>query len=347
MKFHAIPINQAQGLLLGHNIAGANGRRLLRKGHPLTAADVALLHEIGRETVYVAQLEAGDVPENEAAQIVATAVAGPHLRLSKAVTGRANLHATALGLLRVDEERLMQINLCEAVTLATLANHSVVRPRQMVGTLKIIAYAIAHAVVAEAETIGRGGLLAGAETRPLVQVQALPARRVGLILSGSPSAELSIVESFSKALQTRLQSWGSGLSRVDFMPLEDEQGEADLAQRIQQQVDEGLELIILAGETAIMDRYDIAPRAVERAGGRVIAFGAPVDPGNLLMVAQHGRVPIVGAPGCARSPKRNIVDLVLPRLLAGDYLTKMDIVKLGHAGLLEDVRERGRPRKLS
>ena len=96
-----------------------------------------------------------------------------------------------------------------------------------------------------------------------------------------------------------------------------------------------------------MDRYDIAPRAVERAGGRITCFGAPVDPGNLLMLARHGRVPIIGAPGCARSPKQNIVDLIIPRLLAGDYLTKMDIVRLGHGGLLEDVPERGRPRKLS
>lgn len=340
MNFHAIPLAEAEGKILGHNIAGADGRRALRKGKPLTAADLALLDQLGREMVYVAEIGGEDVLENEAAERIATAVGGANLTLSKAITGRCNLHASTLGLLRVDEERLVQLNLCEAVTLATLPNHSIVRPRQMAATLKIIAYAIPENEVQEAETIGR-------EVRSLLHIDALPARRVGLILSGSPTAEAQIVASFSKALEMRLQSWGSSLAQIDFVPLEDLHGEIALAELIGQQIAAGIELIILAGETAIMDRYDIAPRAVERAGGRITCFGAPVDPGNLLMLARHGRVPILGAPGCARSPKQNIVDLIIPRLLAGDYLTKMDIVRLGHGGLLEDVPERGRPRKLS
>jgi molybdenum cofactor cytidylyltransferase len=104
-------------------------------------------------------------------------------------------------------------------------------------------------------------------------------------------------------------------------------------------------LIILAGETAIMDRYDIAPRAVERAGGKIETVGAPVDPGNLLMLAYLDGVPVLGAPGCVRSPKTNVVDWVLPRLLAGDRLSHIDIVALGHGGLLDDIPERPVPRK--
>ena len=103
-------------------------------------------------------------------------------------------------------------------------------------------------------------------------------------------------------------------------------------------------MLILAGETAIMDRLDIAPRAIERAGGSIECFGAPVDPGNLLLLAECDGVPVLGAPGCARSPKANIVDLVLPRLLAGDRLTRRDIAAWGHGGLLEDVPERPLPR---
>jgi molybdenum cofactor cytidylyltransferase len=344
MKFHPLPLANAVGHILGHNIAGEDGRRLLRKGQPLTAEGVALLQQLGRATVYVAELEAGDVPENTAAERVATAVAGDNLIRSKAITGRCNLHSPILGLLRVDEQRLHQLNLCEGVTLGTLPNHSVVRPRQMVATLKIIAYALGEAIVQEAETVGR---MAGGETRPLLHIDPLPPRRVGLILSGSPSAQARITDSFRKALQARLHTWGAHLAQIDFVPLEDLHGEVALADLLGQQVADGMEMIILAGETAIMDRHDIAPRAVERAGGRVACFGAPVDPGNLLMLAWHGGVPIVGAPGCARSPKQNIIDLIIPRLLAGDYLSKMDIVKLAHGGLLEDVPERGRPRKLS
>ena len=106
-------------------------------------------------------------------------------------------------------------------------------------------------------------------------------------------------------------------------------------------------LVLLAGETAIVDRHDIAPRALERAGGAVVAFGAPVDPGNLLLLGRLGAVPVVGAPGCARSPRDNVVDAVLPRLLAGDVLTRADVVALGHGGLLEDVPERGAPRTVT
>lgn len=105
-------------------------------------------------------------------------------------------------------------------------------------------------------------------------------------------------------------------------------------------------MILIAGETAIMDTHDIVPRAVERAGGHVESVGAPVDPGNLLMLAYVNDVPIVGAPGCARSKKINIVDWILPRLLVGDRLTRRDIVELGHGGLLQDVRERGMPREI-
>ncbi len=117
-----------------------------------------------------------------------------------------------------------------------------------------------------------------------------------------------------------------------------------LAQALSRQRQAGAQLIILAGETAIMDRHDLAPRAVERAGGHVESLGAPVDPGNLLMLAYMDEVPILGAPGCARSRKINIVDWILPRLLVGERLTRADIAALGHGGLLEDVPERPMPR---
>ena len=357
MKFNSIPITAAEGKILGHNIAGPDGRRAFRKGKPLTAADITKLQEIGRTTVFVAELEDHDINENIAAQRIALAAQGSHTTVSKPTTGRSNLHASQLGILRIDEERLMQINLCEAVTLATLQNNSVVTPRQMVATLKIIAYSLPKNVVREAEILAQFPI----NTRhnpdrtphpdPIIRVDPLPSGQVSLILSGSPTAQERITHSFEKALRPRLNAWGSDLSQIDFVPLEHEGSEQVLANTINQQIAQGADLILLAGETAIMDRYDIAPTAVELAGGRIISFGAPVDPGNLLMLARHdghGRtVHILGAPGCSRSPKKNIIDLIIPRLLVGDYLTKIDIVKLGHGGLLEDVTERPRQRRFN
>jgi molybdenum cofactor cytidylyltransferase len=136
------------------------------------------------------------------------------------------------------------------------------------------------------------------------------------------------------------------VTRTDFVALDDESDEASLAEMLKRHTASGIGMILLAGETAIMDSHDIVPRAIERAGGRVESVGAPVDPGNLLMLAYLNDVPVVGAPGCARSRKTNIVDWVLPRLLVGDRLTRRDIIELGHGGLLQDVHERGMPREI-
>ncbi len=334
MKFRAVPLKEAAGLILGHNVAGADGRRALRKGKELTTADLSTLQALGRRQVYAAELEPDDVPENAAAERIAEALAGGGVRLSRARTGRVNVYARAVGLLRVDRAKLRRLNACGGVTLATLPEHTAVRQGKMVATLKVIPYALAEARVREAQEAAAG----------LLHLTPLPERRVGLILSGSPAARDRLVPGFEDALGRRLEVLAASLEHVDFVSLEDDVGEERLGAAIRRQLQENLDLLILAGETAIMDRHDVAPRAIEAAGGEIECYGAPVDPGNLLLLAYHGEVPIVGAPGCARSPKRNIVDLVLPRLLAGDRLTATDIADFGHGGLLEDVPERPLPR---
>jgi molybdopterin biosynthesis enzyme len=348
MKFGPVRIEETEGKILGHHIAGADGRRALRKGRPLTATDIALLQQLGRHVVYVAELEPGDVDENAAALRVAQAVSGEGIRLSGPSTGRVNLMATRLGMLRVDAARLMQLNACEGITLATLLTHTAVGAsssgktspltgRKMAGTVKILPFAVAETVVQAAEAISTQG-------GPLLWVDPLPKRKVAVILSGSPTAEDRVRGGFIPPLRERLEAMDAEVCAVDFVPLEDQRGEGELANMLLARIHGGAELIVLAGETAIMDRYDIAPRAIERAGGEIICFGAPVDPGNLLLLAYAGTVPVLGAPGCVRSPKANIIDWVLPRLLVGDRLTHADIFSLGHGGLLEDVEERPMPR---
>jgi molybdenum cofactor cytidylyltransferase len=336
MKFGPVALSQAAGKILGHNIAGADGKRILRKGRPLTEADLLAIAGLGRATVYVAELEPGDVGENDAARRVAQAVAGPGLRLPGAASGRANALAEALGLLRVDVDRLNLLNQYEGLTLATLAANSPVRPNQIVATVKIIPFALPESTVRAAETLA-------AEGGPVLRVDPLPARSVSLIFSGSPALRDRLIAEFAPLLE-RLEGLGANVASLDFVPLEDELGEAALARALEARRAAGTELIVLAGETAIMDRHDLVPRAIERAGGRVEALGVPVDPGNLLMIAYLGEVPIVGAPGCARSRRDNIVDWVLPRLLAGDRLSRADLTSLGHGGLLEDAPERPMPR---
>lgn len=333
MKFGPVPVEEAVGRRLAHNIADGQGNRLFRKGRPLTPEDVDRLRAAGYREVVVATLEPGDVEEDEAAWRIAQGCAGPGLRLVKAAGGRVNFIAEVAGVFWVEVPRLEALNRIRGVTLATLLRGSVVRPRQMVASLKIIPFALPEERVAQAEAVARGD-------GPLMGVAPFQPRRVALILSGHPAVWPRLVADFEEPLRERVEACGGrwlGTRTVLHR-------EGDLAEAMAGALDQGADFLILAGETAIMDEEDMAPRAIRRIGGVVAVFGAPVDPGNLLLVAYRGEVPILGAPGCARSRHRNVVDEVIPRLMAGMRLTQAEVAAMGHGGLLEEVPERPMPR---
>jgi len=339
MQILSLPVAEAEGLILCHNVVAPGGRRALRKGRALSIADLALLSALGRREVYVARLEADDVAENVAAERIALAIAGASVRLSAATTGRVNLHATGLGLLRLDLSRLHRLHGFQGVTLATLRQHGVVRERQIVATLKILPYALPEPIVQQVE--------AGAAEQPVLWVDGLPRRSVALVLSGGEAAGERLVASFRQALEPRLNALGAELDAVEFVALDEESGEQALAATLSRLLTAGCDLLLVAGDTAIMDAHDLVPRGIVRAGAEIEAFGVPVDPGNLLLLAYHGETPILGAPGCARSPRDNVIDLILPRLLAGDRLRRADLMRWAHGGLMKDVPERPSPRALA
>ncbi|MEO1087994.1 MAG: molybdopterin-binding protein, partial [Acidobacteriota bacterium] len=333
MRFLPLGVDDAVGCILGHNIVDGEGRRRLRKGKVLESADADTLRGLGREVVYVAELAPDDVREDEAADRVAAASCGRNLRLTAARTGRVNAYATHLGLLRMDAERLLALNLIDGLHMATRQPNAVVRPDMIAATLKVVPYAVAASAIADAAELGDA-----------LWVDPLAPRRVGLVLTGSPGSRGRVVKSFTRALGARLEDLGSSVAETRYVSVDDDDGEMRLSGEIER-LGRSVDVLILAGETAVVDRADIAPRAVERAGGEVVCYGAPVDPGNLLLLARLGPVPVLGAPGCARSPMANIVDLVLPRLLAGDALDREDVARLGVGGLLDDVPERPMPRR--
>jgi len=221
MKFEPVPLSEAKGKILGHNIAGSNGQRLLRKGKPLTDEDLEKLRRLGRGSVYVAQIEPEDVDENKAARRIAEAIRGPGLHITGVTSGRTNLLADTMGILRIDVERLAQINEGNGITLATLMTHSPTQPRQIVATVKIIPYAVPESTVSLVEAISNGN-------GPIVRVDALPSRAVGMILSGSNSIHDKLVSDFSP-LRNRIENLGSSVTRTDFVALDDESDEAALA----------------------------------------------------------------------------------------------------------------------
>jgi molybdenum cofactor cytidylyltransferase len=335
MKFGPVPIEEAVGRILAHNIADAQGNRIFRKGRRLTPEDVARLRAEGYQEVVVAEPEPGDVGEEEAARRIARACEGPGLRPMPAAGGRVNFLADGAGVFLVEPDRLAQLNRLPGVTLATLTRGSVVRARQIVASLKIIPFALPEAIVAQAEALLQ-------DNSPLMGVYPFQPRRVALILSGHPAVWPRLIADFEAPLRERVDACGGIWLGTQTVRHE----EAELARAMEAALRQGADFLILAGETAIMDEEDIAPRAIRRIGGTVEAFGAPVDPGNLLLIAYRGEVPILGAPGCARSRHRNVVDWVIPRLMAGLRLTREEIATMGHGGLLEDVEERPAPRLL-
>jgi hypothetical protein len=326
MKFERVPLAEAEGHILGHNVS-YQGRRMLKKGRRLGARELGVLAEAGSDHVYVAMLGPDDVAEDTAALRIGQALASAGgVRLKPAYGGRAALIAPGHGVLEVASEDLLELNLLDGVTLATLPSGRAVAPSQALGTLKVIPFAVPEATVVAAEAI--------AARRP-ISLRPLAPRRVTILVSGAASRREKLFEPFRLSLTERLS--GLGQSSVDGVYVElGADPESELALAIAAQLDSGVELLIVVGETATMDAEDLAPRAIARAGGSVDVVGAPVFPGNLLLLGHRRSALILGAPGCVRSRARNVVDLILPRLLLGERLSRRDVAELGQAGLLDE-----------
>jgi molybdopterin biosynthesis enzyme len=233
------------------------------------------------------------------------------------------LIAAVMGLFKVDVEALLAFNELDGITLATIPTNTVVPPKTMVGTIKIIPYGIHRTRLEAAESIA-------ARTK-LVQIKPFVVRQAVLITTGSEAAREKVVTSFSPALRDRLAGYNTQMIEGPYVP----EDETEISQALHQALISGAEMILIAGETSIMDADDITPRAIKAVGGEIVHHGAPVEPGNLLLLAYRGDVPIVGAPGCAKSKSHNVVDMILPRLAAGERLTRRDIIELGHGGYLQ------------
>ncbi len=325
MRVERRPLAEAVGHILMHNIVDSEGRRVVRKGTRLDGDALRRLADAGFYEVTVAVLDATDVHEDEAARVLAEALLTPELHITWGVGGRANFHSEVLGVVYLDEERLHRFNALPGITLATVPPYTVVRPeehRGLVATLKIIPFAVPQEVVQQARRIA-------CEGTSLINVRPLRGARVALLLTGHPSALARLQAQFEPPTRQRLERLGSVLQTV----LLAEQEEEVIAQRAHQLLATH-DLLIISGQTSVMDLDDITLRALRRIGAAVTVHGAPVDPGNLLALAYWHDKPVMCAPGCARSLSRNVVDLVLPRLLVGERLTQESVAALGVGGLL-------------
>ena len=331
MKFGPVPIDEAEGAVLAH--ATAAGEKRFRKAHRLSSEDVAALKAAGVAEVVAAVLGQDDLGEDAAAAKIAAGMSHRNIEVKPAATGRVNLHAGAAGVFTVDARMINAINAVDpAITIATLAQHAPVEKGQMVATVKIIPFAVAASLVDKVVKICAGG--------EIFAVNAYRPVNVGVIQTVLPSVKPSVLDKTLRVTEARLARSGGRLTAERRTPHEIAPV-AEAASVLARDND----MVVIFGASALADFADVIPAAIERAGGTVIRAGMPVDPGNLLVLGTLAGKRVIGAPGCARSPKENGFDWVLDRLIAGLDVTARDIAGMGVGGLLMEIPTRPEPRE--
>jgi molybdenum cofactor cytidylyltransferase len=333
MIFGEMKLAEAEGALLAHGVAGPGFA--FRKGRRLDRADLEAIARGGRDSVVAVRLEDGDVGEDEAATAIARAIAGGNLLVSAAFTGRANLYATAPGLVVYDPAALDAINaIDEAITVALLPPHAPIAPRQMAATVKIIPFAAPRPALDAA-------LARIAAAAPFLRVAPYRGLRAALIQTQLPGTKPGVLAKTVEATRARLAALGGSLPD-DRVVAHDAGAVADA---LADAAARGADLLLVLGASAVVDRRDVIPAAIVAAGGRVDHFGMPVDPGNLLLFGALAGRPVIGLPGCARSPKLNGFDWVLQRVAAGLPVGRAEITRMGVGGLLSEIPSRPLPRQ--
>ena len=344
MRFGPTPLADAEAAILAHGFRLPG--RVLKKGQRLSADDVAALGHAGYDSVVTARLDPDDVAENDAARELAEALAGATagpgegaapvtgLVTGTAFTGRCNLLAVARGVLCVDEEGVAAVNAVgEELTLATLPHETVVDPRRLTATVKVIPFAVtrSHLDACLRLVRERPGIIRVAEFRP---------RRAAVVLTVLPGTRSSVLDKTAAVLRDKLAGIGATLDVERRCP----HAEDDVASALKDLVSAGCDLLVVLGASAIVDRRDVIPAAIEMAGGTVHRLGLPVDPGNLCLYAHVGAVPVIGLPGSSRSPAASGADLLLRRLGAGLPLGGREFAGWGAGGLLKEQLGRPSPR---
>jgi molybdopterin biosynthesis enzyme MoaB len=320
-----VRVEEAVGMVLCHDITriapGEFKGRAFRKGQRIQAEDIPLLKDLGKEHLYVFELQEGWIHEDDAARRIALAAAGQGITLSEPAEGRVNLSAAGPGLLKVDVEALLRINSIEQIVFSTLHTNQAVSSGRLVAGTRIIPLVTQEERIVEVEKICR-------DSGPVVFVRPFLPLPVGIVTTGSEVYSGRIEDRFGPVLRTKFAELGSPVM-----------GQVLVADDVEKTVaaihgflEKGAGLVAVTGGMSV-DPDDQTPAAIRAAGGEVVTYGAPTFPGAMFMLAYVNGVPVVGLPGCVMYYRASVFDLVVPRLLAGETLGRADIVAMGHGGL--------------
>ena len=322
MKAQTVDVKSSTGRVLCCTVFRPGGKKLLAKGHVISDEDVRILESEGMENIWVTELEEGEVGEDDAVAAVAGEMGCGSFEIRLAAGGRANLIATENCCVLVDDELLKQINCTSSVVIATSTNFSYAVTGQRIATVKSAPFAVAKEHLEAIVNIIR-------ERGPILQARPLRAPSVAVLYTDPISGERAR-QLFENIMRQRLERFGVNPNFV----LACTEDENSVSRCMQHLLRSKPCVILVASTTAPAGPEDVIGQAMTRVGGQVERFLAPVEPGNLLLLSYKDQVPIISAPGCFRSAKANVVDLILPPLLARYHVTGWEVASLGHGGLL-------------
>ena len=335
MIFADLNINKAAGAILAHS--QKVGKHTLRKGRTLSAADITELNKFGIETVTAIQLEKDDVHENDAAERLANAIAGKNITLSATATGRCNLVSNTDGLVVINADAINALNLTnEVIAISTVIPFRQARKGDVIATVKIITFGVSKAIIENCEKIITS-------EGPPVSLSPFAQKKIGLVQTKLPILRKSLLEKARKVTVNRI-----GLLNCDFLhEVICNHTPQDVAKALKECSEKGCDIVLIMGASAIADRADVIPAAIEKCDGLIEHFGLPVDPGNLMLLGRALHMRILGLPGSARSPRLHGFDWVLQRLVANIEVTGKDLMRMGVGGLLKDIPSRPLPRAVA
>ncbi len=322
MRALTVDVQKSAGRILCCTIFRPGGRKLLAKGHTLSDEDIRLLETEGMRQVWVTELEDGEISEDEAVIAVAEATCCGSVEIRLAAGGRANLIATHDCCTLVDDELLRQINCTSSVVIATVANYRYTRAGERIATIKSAPFAVARSQLQALLSIltERGSIL---QARPICEPGVA-------VLYTDPVHGDRARTLFENVVRARIERFGGNV-RYSLSCVEEED---QVTRSLQHLLRTKPAVVLVASTTAPAGPEDVVGRALVRLGAHVERFLAPVEPGNLMLLSYKEDVPIVSAPCCFRSPKPNVLDLILPPILAKYRISGWEIACLGNGGLL-------------
>jgi molybdenum cofactor synthesis domain-containing protein len=319
-----IPVEEAVGLPLAHDITeivpGKHKGPAFRRGHVIRPEDVSKLLDIGKAHIYVMELDKDELHEEDAARRLAKAAAGPNIHLTDPVEGRVNLVAEMAGLLKINETLLRQFNALGDLILATIPSNRYVKKGEVIAGTRTIPVVVKDDLVKRAEALCKQGVI--------VTIVPIPQRRVHLIVTGSEVYTGRIQDGFEPVVRRKLAEMGTELSSAKLAPDDPDQ----IANCIKDSYRTGVDLILVSGGMSV-DPDDLTPEGIRRSGARVESHGFPILPGSMFLMAYLDQTPILGLSGCVLHDPVTAFDLLLPRLLAGERISRADIISMGHGGL--------------